>query len=55
MLREYNETKEEIEEIKKSWQFSGANYINMVDISRETYEKSGIEATVDTDEILSLN
>ena len=30
-------------------------YINMVDISRKTYERNGIEAIVDNDGILWLN
>ena len=30
-------------------------YINMVDISRKTYERNGIETIVDNDGILWLN
>ena len=51
-LREYNEMKEEI---KKSWNFCRTHYISMVDISRETYERNGIETIVDNDGILWLN
>ena len=35
VLRKYNEMKEEI---KKCWHFCEIHYINMVDISRKTYE-----------------
>ena len=31
------------------------HYINMVDISRKTYEKKGVEITVDNDGILWVN
>ena len=31
------------------------HYITIVDISRETYERNGIETIVDNDEILWLN
>ena len=37
---------------KKSWKFCEICYINMVDISREMYEKNDIEAIVDNDGIL---
>ena len=52
VLRKYNEVKEEI---KKSWNFCGTHYINMVDISRETYERNGIETIADNDGISWLN
>ena len=34
---------------KKSWNFCGMHYINMVDISRKTYERNGVETIVDND------
>ena len=37
---------------KKSWNFSGIHYTKMVDISRKTYERRGIETIVDNDGIL---
>ena len=40
---------------KKSWNFCGIRYVNMVDISRKTYERNGIETIVDNDGILWLN
>ena len=40
------------EEVKN---FSVIFYINMVDISRETYERNCIEAIVDNNEILWLS
>ena len=40
---------------KKSWNFSGIHYTKMVDISRKTYERRGIETIVDNDGILWLN
>ena len=43
------------EEIKKSWNFCGTHYINMVDISRKVYEISGIEPIADNEGILWLN
>ena len=52
VLREYNEMKEEI---KKSWNVCRINYINMVDINRETYGRNGVETIVDNDGILWLN
>ena len=39
------------EDIKK---FCGIHYTNMADISRKTYERSGIEAIVDNDGVLWL-
>ena len=48
-LRECNEMKEEVKN------FSVIFYINMFDISRETYEKNCIETIVDNNEILRLN
>ena len=44
MLREYYETKEEV-----------IHSINRVDISREEYERNGIETIVDNEGILRLN
>ena len=40
------------DEVKKSWNCRGIDYINMVDISRETYKISGIETAEDNDGIL---
>ena len=31
------------------------HYVNMIDISRETYERNGIEAILNNDGILWLN
>ena len=44
VLREYYETKEEV-----------IHSINRVDISREEYERNGIETIVDNEGILRLN
>ena len=52
VLREYNAMDKKI---KKSWNFCGIHYVNMVDISRKTYERNGIETMVDNDGILWLN
>ena len=52
VLKEDNEMKEEI---KKSWNFQGIQYINMIDISRKTYERNDIETIIDNDGILWLN
>ena len=45
MFREYNEMEEDIKNcetfVKKLYKYS--HYINIVDISRETYETNGIE------------
>ena len=49
VLREYNEMKKEI---KKFWNFCRTHYINMVDITTDTY---GIETIVDNARILWLN
>ena len=43
------------EEIRKSLKFVGMHYIKMVDISRKTHERNGIETIIDNDEILWLN
>ena len=53
VLREYSEMKEETKNPKKN--FCGIRYINMVDISRKTYERNDIETIVDNDGILWLN
>ena len=39
---------------KKPWNFCGIRYINMVDISRGTYEKNVVKTTIDNDSILRL-
>ena len=52
VLRGYKEMEEEI---KKSWNFCRTHYINMVDISKETYEGTCVETKVDNDGILWLN
>ena len=52
VLGEYNEIKEEI---KKSWNFCGMQYINMVDIRRKMYERNGIETIVEKNGMLWLN
>ena len=49
VLREYNKMEDEV---KTSWNCRGIYYINMVHISRETYEISGIETAEDNDGIL---
>ena len=49
MKWEYYEMKKEI---KKSWNFSGIHYINMIDINRKTYERNDLEIIVDNDRIL---
>ena len=49
VLREYNKMEDEV---KTSWNCRGIYYINMVDISRETHEISGIETAEDNDGIL---
>ena len=51
MLREYKIMKEEIKCPETSVEY----IINMFDISRETYERNGVETIVDNDEILWLN
>ena len=43
------------EETEKPWNFSGIQYINMVDVSRKTCERNGIETIVGNDGILWLN
>ena len=40
VLQEYNEMREKN---KKILEVGGIHYINLVDISRETYEKNGVE------------
>ena len=40
VLEEYNEMREKN---KKILEVGGIHYINLVDISRETYEKNGVE------------
>ena len=52
MLRDYNEV---TEEIKFFWNVCGIHYILIVDITRKTYERNGIETIVDNDGILWLN
>ena len=52
MLRDYNEV---TEEIKIFWNVCGIHYILIVDITRKTYERNGIETIVDNDGILWLN
>ena len=37
---------------KNSWNFCGIQYVNMVDISRKTYERNDIETIIDNDRIL---
>ena len=49
MLRDYNEV---TEEIKFFWNVCGIQYILIVDITRKTYERNGIETIVDNDGIL---
>ena len=51
VLRGYNEMKKQT---KKSKNFCGIHYINMVDISRKTYERNCTETIVDN-EILCFN
>ena len=48
VLKKYNE-------IKKFWNICGTHYINMINLSRETCERNGIETIVDNDGILPLN
>ena len=43
MLQEYNEMREKN---KKILEVGGIHYVNLVDISRETYEKNGVETIV---------
>ena len=43
------------EEIKFFWNVCGIHYILIVDITRKTYERNGIETIVDNDGILWLN
>ena len=50
VLREHNAMKEEI---KKSWNFWGIYFVNMVDTSRKTYKGNGIKTTVDNEGILN--
>ena len=52
VLREYNEIKKEI---KKFWRFCEIQYIKIVDISRKTYERNGLETIADNDGILWFN
>ena len=52
VLREY---KLEIKKKKNFLNFRGTHYINMIDISRRTYKRNGIEIIVDNNEILWLN
>ena len=40
---------------RKSWNVCGIHYINIVDISRKTDEKNGVETIVGNDGILWLN
>ena len=42
-------------EIKNPWNFCGTQYLNIADISREKYERNGIDTIVDNDGILWLN
>ena len=49
LIREYNEMNKEMKNI---WNLCGIHYINMIDISRRVYERNGIKAIVDNDEIL---
>ena len=49
MLQEYNEMREEILKLYE------VRYINMLVISRKTYEKNGVQTIVDNDRILWLN
>ena len=51
VLRKYNDINNEI----KNPETCGIHYIKMVDISRKTYERNGIETIVDKDGILWLN
>ena len=37
------------------WSFNGIHYIKMVDISRKTYWRNGVETIVDNDGTLWLN
>ena len=52
VLREYYEMKEEIKQFRN---FCGIYNIKLIDISRKTYEKNGIETIVDNYGILWLN
>ena len=52
VLREYNEIKKEI---KKFWRFCEIQYIKIVDISRKTYERNGLETIADNNGILWFN
>ena len=52
VLREYNEIKKEI---KKFRRFCEIQYIKIVDISRKTYERNGLETIADNDGILWFN
>ena len=49
VLQEYNEMREEILKLYE------VRYINMLVISRKTYEKNGVQTIVDNDRILWLN
>ena len=40
---------------KKIWNYCGTHYIKMVDISRKTYKRNGMQTIVDNDGILWLN
>ena len=51
VLREYNETKEEIKFLTLQWNI----LYNMVDISREIYNRNGVAAIADAVGILWLN
>ena len=51
VLREYNETKEEIKFLTLQWNI----LYNMVDISREIYNRNGVAAIADGVGILWLN
>ena len=42
-------------ENKESSNFCGIHYLDMVDISRKTYERNGIETIVNNDGMLWLN
>ena len=47
LLREYNEI--------KAWNFCGIYYIKMIDVSRKTYARNGLQTIVDPDGIMWLN
>ena len=52
VLREYNETKEKINNPENFW---GIHYKSMVDMSRKTYEKNVSKTLLGTDKIFWLN